>query len=695
MKKVISLFILLLTSFIYGQNEQYKMQELSKNHGVFEMQFKPDQFQKKIISSYMEGETEADSLKFWIEGTHTLQNVMVTVLSPNSEDKIKVDIVKRHWKDTQRSGYTKQGAYQETFNTANKFGIVLTSVQPNIPFKIAVWTSGEIRPQMNNLFVPISNTSSGQNSVGGEKNLIGSLSVSSESNTLLYAIIGLLALIALFLVYIVFKKKSSKTFLVLLALTAGQQSMHADAIGSSAAAFRSLMSKMKFDNFGDFYNTTNDYAQIAQTLIKAVEDGNLLFPDSDRDSQVDIDHAGGPSLESSCVPEKPNANDGRDGINGRDGQDGRDGMDGRDGIDGQDGSDGNGNGNDGDNGQNGTDGNSGNDGDNGSNGNEGNDGNDGNDGDRPKYDDQGRPKYDSNGNPINYDNAKYPKYDKNGKAINYGEIDPKADFDYQGRPKYDAEGQPIDYDTSKYPKYDKNGNAINYGEIDPKADFDYQGRPKYDAEGQPIDYNTSKYPKYDKNGNPINYGQEDVEKSKEKPKTNSGGLVAIDPTVPETIVGLNTEVEEMIIAKAQVAEASMLSFLTIKQVSKADRKDGCACLEEAYSHLNDRRYYFEQLRIIYKNAMANVDAFLTFWDGASGVHGVTAIAWQKYKKDFIPKTKGPLNTAYDNKYEQMIQGLEKTLKDIDECEKMLGNQRWYNQSGFIYYTFMADKYKRN
>ena len=649
MKNACLLFLLVVSSFIYGQNDAYKLQELDKTEGVYEMQFAPDALQKEVISSYMEGTTETDSLKFWVAGTHTLQNVMVTVLSPNPDDPIKVTIVKRHWNDAQRSGFTKKGRYQETFNTAGKFGIVLTSDQPNIPFKIAVWTSGEIRPNMNNLFVPVSNTSAKENDDAIEKNGIASLDISRESNTLLYSIIGLLVLIAILIVVMVVRKKPSKTLLIVLALTAGQTAAYANAFTSTAFAFKNLMSKMKFDNFGDFVNTTNDYAQIAQGLMDGANGTDLLHPDFDRDSKVEIDPAGSPGLESSCIPETTDAapRDGRDGVDGRDG---RDGQDGRDGRDGQDGSASNGDG-----GNNGTNGNEGQNGSDGNSGNDGIDGNNGNDGDKPKYDNQGRPKYDSNGNPINYDNSKYPKYDKDGNPIHYGEIDPKGDFDYQGRPKYDAKGQPIHYDTSKYPKYDKDGN-------------------------------------------PINYSQEDVENPpKKSSETYSGGLALVQSKTPASInnlgIGLNYQLSNTI--PYETASILPISFLKGKKISKQKQEEGCACLEAAYNKLNDRRYYFEQLRIIYKNAMTGIDGFLTYWDGASGIHGATAIAWQNYKKDFIPKTKGPLNRAYDSKYKEMIQGLEKTLKQIDKCEKMLGNDRWYNQSGFIYYSFMADRYKRD
>ncbi len=652
MKSVFILLFLIASSVSYGQNDKYKLQELSKTAGVYEMQFGPDEFQKEVISSYMEGETETDSLKFWIEGTHTLQNVMVTVLSPDPNNAIKVDIVKRHWKDPQRSGYTKKGAYQKTFNTAGKFGIVLTSTQPNIPFKIAVWTSGEIRPDMTNLFVPTAFAYSEENEEGTEKSLIDSLGVSSESNGLLYAIIGLLALIALFLVFMIVKKKPSKTLLVLLAFTASQYSVRADAIGSTAAAFKNLVNNIDFDNFGDFVNTTNDYAQIAQTLIQGAEDSDMLFPDSDSDSKIEVDHAGGPSLGSSCLPSK--AKDRKNSKSGKDedrikklkaGSGDKDEADVSNGNNASNGDNG-GNGNDGIQGQNGADGN---------NGNDSNSGDNRNEGDKPKYDDQGRPKYDGNGNPINYDNSKYPKYDKNGNPINYGEVDPKGDFDFKGRPKYDSKGQPIEYDTSKYPKYDKDGN-------------------------------------------PIKYRQEDAENSPKKSEESySGGLALINSITPTYIGNLKILENKPTPLNIEYGVANALSFALLKdkELSKQEREDGCACLEKAYEKLNDRRYYFEQLRVIYKNAMGNVDAFLDYWDSASGVHGVTGIAWQNYKKDFIPKTKGPLNRAYDSKYKEMIQGLEKTLKEIDKCERMLGNDDWYNQSGFIYYSFMADRYKRD
>jgi hypothetical protein len=126
-----------------------------------------------------------------------------------------------------------------------------------------------------------------------------------------------------------------------------------------------------------------------------------------------------------------------------------------------------------------------------------------------------------------------------------------------------------------------------------------------------------------------------------------------------------------------------------------DNEEGCSCLKRAYKELDDRRLNLERLRIIYAHAMKKIKAGIAFGDGASAVHGVSALAWQSQKMIILQKSIPALNKAYDDKYAEMISALEENLLEINRCETLLGYENWYSQAGFIYYQFMADKYKRN
>ncbi|CAN0597885.1 unnamed protein product, partial [Ectocarpus sp. 12 AP-2014] len=207
MKNLICTLLFLITSISFGQKE-IKMPELDTDNKVYILKFSPDSQNDKVISSYMQGETEKDSLRFWAEGTILLQKVMVTVISSEDAD-IKVDIVKANWKDSKINGLTKNGLFQESFETAGKFGIVVSSSIPNIPFQLAVWTTGENIPFMGNLFYPANEAAaarSGQavnnsNSIFEPQNGSGT----GSTNTILYVVIGFFSIITILLVLLLVK----------------------------------------------------------------------------------------------------------------------------------------------------------------------------------------------------------------------------------------------------------------------------------------------------------------------------------------------------------------------------------------------------------------------------------------------------------------------------------------------------------
>ena len=43
----------------------------------------------------------------------------------------------------------------------------------------------------------------------------------------------------------------------------------------------------------------------------------------------------------------------------------------------------------------------------------------------------------------------------------------------------------------------------------------------------------------------------------------------------------------------------------------------------------------------------------------------------------------------------MMTGLRNALMQWDRCEASFGERDWYARFGFLYMTFMEDKYKRN
>jgi hypothetical protein len=118
------------------------------------------------------------------------------------------------------------------------------------------------------------------------------------------------------------------------------------------------------------------------------------------------------------------------------------------------------------------------------------------------------------------------------------------------------------------------------------------------------------------------------------------------------------------------------------------------CYSQAYRELNGMRVNLERLRCTYRAYKRYVDAAVAFGDNASGIHAVTGLAWQN-ERGGIMQEMDKLNQTYDAKYQAMMPNLQQALQKVGACEAQFYNERdWYNRFGFIYYTFMSDRYKR-
>ncbi|MDH3795501.1 MAG: hypothetical protein OER83_01365, partial [Flavobacteriaceae bacterium] len=127
--------------------------------------------------------------------------------------------------------------------------------------------------------------------------------------------------------------------------------------------------------------------------------------------------------------------------------------------------------------------------------------------------------------------------------------------------------------------------------------------------------------------------------------------------------------------------------------SNSDNREGCECLKNAYERLEDRRIRFEKLRIITERMERQVGFGLSFGDNIAGIHGALGVIWQQQRIQVL-KSLQSYDRTYARKYREMVADLYEILLEIDRCEAMLGYDDWYNHSGFIYYTYMKDRYKR-
>jgi hypothetical protein len=118
------------------------------------------------------------------------------------------------------------------------------------------------------------------------------------------------------------------------------------------------------------------------------------------------------------------------------------------------------------------------------------------------------------------------------------------------------------------------------------------------------------------------------------------------------------------------------------------------CYESAVRRLNFTRVTFEQLRAIYQSTNDMATKAMSFGDSASGVHALSGLSWQ-YSKKGIQSELEKLGRTYDDKYRGLLNTLRESLNEMAVCERdHFNNPDWYNRFGFIYYSFMEDRYRR-
>lgn len=119
-----------------------------------------------------------------------------------------------------------------------------------------------------------------------------------------------------------------------------------------------------------------------------------------------------------------------------------------------------------------------------------------------------------------------------------------------------------------------------------------------------------------------------------------------------------------------------------------------ACYAQAYDRLNKLRFTFEKLRCVYATTKDIGKKGMSFGDTVSPIHGVSGLAWQ-VERTKIEAALKTLNQSYDTKYAELLGKLGQSMQEINTCEaRYFGNPDWYARYGFMYQTFMTDRYKR-
>jgi hypothetical protein len=126
----------------------------------------------------------------------------------------------------------------------------------------------------------------------------------------------------------------------------------------------------------------------------------------------------------------------------------------------------------------------------------------------------------------------------------------------------------------------------------------------------------------------------------------------------------------------------------------AESEECNACYETAVKEINFYRFSLDKGRGIAKGTLDYAAKAIAFGDSASGSFGVGGLAWSLEAKPEVEKVVAKLRKTYNGKYEEWIAGMEKSLRALGECEEeYFGERDWYARFGYIYYSFMADRYK--
>jgi hypothetical protein len=122
--------------------------------------------------------------------------------------------------------------------------------------------------------------------------------------------------------------------------------------------------------------------------------------------------------------------------------------------------------------------------------------------------------------------------------------------------------------------------------------------------------------------------------------------------------------------------------------------DACGeCYQKAQTDINFMRFNLEKLRSTCRETEAAADRAMKFGDDVSSIHGGLGIAWQNEKIGIVKKVEH-LKQTCRQKYDGMMTGTEKAIREMDRCEaEFFNNRDWYDRYGFLYYQFLRARYE--
>ena len=125
----------------------------------------------------------------------------------------------------------------------------------------------------------------------------------------------------------------------------------------------------------------------------------------------------------------------------------------------------------------------------------------------------------------------------------------------------------------------------------------------------------------------------------------------------------------------------------------AKRYQDCQCMTDAVDKLRRNRQMLEKLRILVANQKNFVDKATALGNSFAQLHTVLGLQWVGIKKHDIDEPYAQFKVISNQKHQQVMDAVQKDLKDIGACEAKLGEPDWYQKFGFIYYEFLYSAYK--
>ncbi len=667
MKTFLTTVLLFITIFLFAQGPSVKMPDLDTGKKSHKLEFSKDSDNEQLISAYASGKLKTDSLFFKAKISPVVERVMVTVLLKNKEHNAKIEIVKKNWKDVKRSSKTKNGLVQMSFDTADEFGVIISSSERNVEFDLAVWRGGEIIPKAKKLFYQLGNTGASLKVNSNNNDDSNSMSLPDDSNSYSLIIVIVLIIIAILLVLLLLKNKKNKTIGILVFIFASQTYLSAQIIADRGQRFARSAQRYVEEEF----KSKKDFAENVRELVTGGGAYDFLG-DDDSDDVIEEDPNGQPKLPSSCLSSYTERAD-NPRKNNSESEPEKEVDDKYEGLDP-------------DNLPNST----------------------------VSTDPQNPAKGPDDAQDDSDKLYQLPLYDLNGKLVNPRdyvgaplEIHPDTETAFQNP---FIQGDVTEGRVKREPKYDDSGHLKNPGDypdapemVDVSTGMPLMN-PFIEGSAEPL-LEIVRQPKYDKDGNLIDPGD-----YPDAPQN-------IDPITLETLdnpftgevseerrSGNNPAKEDSESKEAAINDKENLEndedhfrkptgSRNNNEEERIKKEEACACLKEAYKLLDRRRFNLEKLRVISSRIKRQTDYAIKFGDDVSVIHGVSGLTWQAEKKGILASLRS-FNKTYDNKYEMMIEDLHEILIEIDRCETLLGFENWYSTHGFIYYTFIKDKYKR-